>query len=63
MAVHRVGSDAVWVERDEGDVRIIPVSWTSLRPRVKLPCIDGREVRLAPKTVLELAKWVAARRK
>jgi hypothetical protein len=57
-----VGSDAVWVEHDEGDLRIIPVSWTSLRPRVTLPGIDGREIRLALETALELAKWVAARR-
>jgi hypothetical protein len=54
--------DAVWVEHDEGDLRIIPVSWTSLHPRVTLPGIDGRELRLAPETALALARWVAARR-
>jgi hypothetical protein len=56
------GEDAVWIEREDGEARIVPASWTSLRPRATLHHADGRAVRLSPKAALALAAWVAARR-
>jgi len=56
------GTEAVWVERDDGDRRVIPVTWTSLIPRVPCRLRDGRSVRLSTDAALELARWTSARR-
>ncbi len=56
------GRDAVWVERDDGELRIVPIAWTSLHPRAPWRRRDGREVRLAPAAAISLARWVSARR-
>lgn len=57
------GQDAVWVEREDGDLRIIPASWTALVPRTKLVGSDGYSGHLSLDASLELSKWVLARRK
>jgi hypothetical protein len=56
------GAGGVWVEREDGDRRMVPVSWTSLIPRVPCRLGDGREVRLSPEAVALLARWVECRR-
>lgn len=61
--VRRHGDDAVWVEREDGDLRIVPVSWTALVPRASLVGSDGQGGRLAPQAALELSRWVVARKK
>jgi hypothetical protein len=60
--LHGFGPDAVWVERDDGDRRIIPATWTSLIPRAPCRLRDGRSMRLSPDAALELARWASARR-
>jgi hypothetical protein len=62
VTILRSGSDAVWVEREFGEVRIIPISWTSLRKQLTSRHLADRGVRLAPDAALRLARWVAARR-
>lgn len=56
------GPDMVRVEDAEGREWIIPVAWTSLRPRTAPLSHGGVPVHLAPDAVLALAAWVAARR-
>jgi len=55
------GRTAVFVERDDGDKRLIPVAWTDLRPRPEPLQVRGRSVRLAPAAARELSAWVAER--
>jgi hypothetical protein len=56
------GRSAVWVETfDGGDLRMLPLSWTSRHPRPEPLASQGRAVRLAPEALRELAAWVAAR--
>jgi hypothetical protein len=55
------GSSGVWIERANGDRRLVPESWTSLVPRVPCQLSDGRTIRIGPETALELVRWVAAR--
>jgi hypothetical protein len=45
----------------DGREWIIPLAWTSLRPRAAPLTHNGVPVRLAPDAVLALAAWVAAR--
>ena len=59
--LHGYGDRAVWVERDGGDRRIIPVSWTSLIPRASHRLADGGTIRICPQAALELSRWVSAR--
>jgi hypothetical protein len=56
------GDDAVWVEREDGDLRIVPVSWTALVPRASLVDAHGDGARLSPEAAFELSKWVLARK-
>jgi hypothetical protein len=55
------GSNGVYIERENGIRRIVPVSWTSLMPRVACRLADGQTIRIDPETALELARWVAPR--
>ena len=55
------GSSGVWIERANGERRLVPESWTSLVPGVAYPLSDGRTIRIGPETALELARWVASR--
>ena len=55
------GDRAVWVEREDGDRRIIPLSWTSLVPEVSSRLSDGRTIRIAPQAAFELSRWVSIR--
>jgi len=59
--LHRHGEKAVRIERENGIRRIVPVSWTSLVPRVARRLCDGRAVRIGPEVALELARWVSPR--
>ena len=56
------GDRAVWVERDDGDRRIIPISWTSLVPRATTRLEGVGAIRLCPQAALELSRWVSVRR-
>jgi hypothetical protein len=56
------GLGKLWVERPNGELRIVPASWTALHPRSEVPVMCGREVRLSTDGVRELARWVRARR-
>jgi hypothetical protein len=55
------GDRAVWVEREDGDRRIIPVSWTSLVPLVSSRLSDGRTIRISPQAAVDLSRWVSCR--
>jgi hypothetical protein len=55
------GDRAVVVEREEGDRRIIPVSWTSLIPLVSCQLSDGRTIRISPQSAIDLSRWVSHR--
>jgi len=55
------GRDGLWVERENGELRIVPASWTALRPRPEVCVMRGREARLSTEGVRELARWVRAR--
>ena len=55
------GDRAVWVERENGDRRIIPVSWTSLVPFVSSQLSDGRTIRISPQAAIDLSRWVSSR--
>jgi hypothetical protein len=59
--LHRYGDNAVYIEREDGVRRIVPVSWTSLVPRVVSRLADGRGVRIGPEVALELTRWIAPR--
>lgn len=56
------GRHTVWVERENGDVRVVPISWTALVPRVDLIDPGGGKGRLSPRAALDLSKWVEVRR-
>ena len=55
------GSSGVWIERANGERRLVPESWTSLVPRVPCQLPEGRTIRIGPESALELARWVSAR--
>jgi len=55
------GTNGVWAETADGKRRLLPLAWTSLRPRREPLELEGQAVRLAPNALLELAGWVAAR--
>lgn len=55
------GPDGVRVETADGKLRLLPLAWTSLRPRGEPLAHEGQLVRLAPEALLELAAWVKAR--
>ena len=55
------GDRAVVVERENGDRRIIPVSWTSLIPLVSSRLSDGRTIRISPQAAIDLSRWVSSR--
>lgn len=61
LVLRRYGPDAVWAELQDGRLTILPIQWTSLRPRPKPLRYQGRPVRLAPEAVRALAGWVTAR--
>jgi hypothetical protein len=62
LAVHSsYGPEAVWAETRDGKLRLLPLAWTSLRPRGEPLVHKGQAVRLAPEALLELAAWVGAR--
>ena len=60
--VRGFGDDAVWIERQDGDLRIVPLSWTALQPRGSELMVGSRPVHLAPQGLGALARWVEARR-
>jgi hypothetical protein len=49
------------VEQPDGQLRLIPVSWTDRAPRPAARVVHGRPVRLAPEALRELVAWVGAR--
>jgi hypothetical protein len=55
------GDRAVLVERENGDRRIIPVSWTSLVPLVSNRLSDGRTIRISPQAAIDLSRWASRR--
>jgi len=55
------GEHAVYLEREDGIRRIVPVARTSLVPRVASRLADGRPVRINPEGALELTRWIALR--
>jgi hypothetical protein len=55
------GRQAVCAETAEGQLRLLPVAWTTLRPRAAPLVVGRRPVRLAPEGLRELALWLAAR--
>jgi hypothetical protein len=63
VTVRRVyGTDAVMIERESGEVRIIPTRWTDLQPRLEAAMVEGRAVYLVPEAARALCRWIAARR-
>jgi len=59
--VERYGRHALRVEQPDGQLRLLPVTWTDLVPRQAALAVKGRPVRLAPEALRELGAWVAAR--
>jgi hypothetical protein len=55
------GDRAVVVERENGDRRIVPVSWTSLIPFVVFRLSDGRTIRISPQAAIDLSRWVCSK--
>jgi hypothetical protein len=55
------GRHAVWVETSDGNLRLLPLAWTTLEPRGEPLALQGRALRLDPLALRELAAWVAAR--
>lgn len=55
------GAAAVWAETEDGRLTILRVDWTDLGPARPALAVDGREIRLCPEAVRELARWVASR--
>jgi len=55
------GNSAVWVEREDGDRRIIPIFWTSLVPAASSALCDGRTIRISPQAAIDLSRWVSSR--
>lgn len=55
------GSHSVMAEDASGQVRRIPVTWTSLRPKPAALTLGGRRVRLGPEELRDLSQWVSAR--
>jgi hypothetical protein len=60
--LRRYGPDAVWLEFADGQVTIVPRTWTSLLPQSTPLRVDDQPVRLAPDAAVKLASWIAARR-
>lgn len=60
--VRSYGADGVWVELSSGERRLLPVRWTSLRPRRDPLQVQGQLVRLDPDAARQLSCWVADRR-
>jgi hypothetical protein len=50
------------VERKNGDVHVVPISWTALVPRVDLIGPGGSTGRLSPRAALDLSRWIEARK-
>ena len=59
--VSTFGRDAVRVETVDGKLILVPLAWTSMRPRPSPLELKGQSVRLAADALRELAAWVAAR--
>ena len=55
------GPDAVWASTSDGRLTILPVAWTDRVPKLDVPTVCGKEVRLAPDSLAQLARWVAAK--
>lgn len=55
------GRSCVRVETVDEQLLLLPVAWTTLRPRAEPLAMEGRAVLLAPEALRELAAWVAAR--
>jgi hypothetical protein len=60
-AVSAYGRNAVFAETSDGELRLLPIVWTTLHVRPEPLALEGRPVRLAPQALRELALWVAAR--
>jgi hypothetical protein len=54
--------DKVWIENENGEMRILPKNWTSLLPQMDPPRIDDHLVRLDLSRILELSKWIESRK-
>jgi hypothetical protein len=59
--VARYGRHALRVEQPDGQLRLLPVTWTDRVPRPAALAVQGRPVRLAPEALRELGAWVADR--
>jgi len=59
--LERYGHYGLRVELPDGQMRLLPVAWTDLRPRAAPPVIQGRLSRLAPAALRQLSVWVGAR--
>jgi hypothetical protein len=55
------GRNGVRVETFDEQLMLLPLAWTTLRPRAEPLAVKGRAVLLAPEALRELAAWVAAR--
>jgi hypothetical protein len=54
--------DKVWIEHENGEMRILSKTWTNLVPHVDPPCIDDQIVRLDLLKVHELSRWIESRK-
>jgi hypothetical protein len=54
------GKDGICAETRDGE-RLLPIAWTSLRPRAEPLVRGGRRVRLSPEGLRDLARWTASR--
>ncbi len=59
--LHIHGSKEVYIERENGIRRIVPLSWTSLVPRIDCRLSDGQAIRIVPEAALELVRWLTPR--
>jgi hypothetical protein len=55
------GRNGVWAETSDGQLRVLPIAWTTLQPRASALVLGERQVRLAPDALRQLAHWVATR--
>jgi hypothetical protein len=58
---HGRGVGTIRVEREDGEVRVMPAYWTDLEPRLGLVG-ENNGARLTPQGALELSRWIAARK-
>ena len=52
----------MWLEFADGQLTIVPKTWTSLVPRAAPLTVRGQPVLISPDAATKLAMWIAARR-